>query len=103
MWKVSLVKCGNYCPFNGIFANTNVLRGCTCGLEVFFMFSPFFPKSLLNKTANLVDVLLLHVSISARNCFCVQRRANLNLECLHVFHKYSFFILKMTHVDATIL
>lgn len=63
----------------------------------------FFPKSLLNKTANLVDVLLLHVSISARNCFCVQRRANLNLECLHVFHKYSFFILKMTHVDATIL
>lgn len=43
MWKVSLVKCGNYCPFNGIFANTNVLRGCMCVFEVFFMFLPFFP------------------------------------------------------------
>jgi len=99
------IECGNCCRFNGVLANTNMLGGVVYlqsfmfDIILLFFWSPYWTKP----QDDWIGVFPLHVTVSARNCLCVQHLANLDLECLPVFHKCSSFILKMTHVDASIL
>lgn len=64
----------------------------------------FLPESLLNRnTELLIQCISTACYCQCWDYFCLQHLADLDLECLYVFHKCSSFILKMTHVDATIL